>query len=318
MSVDERGAASTTRTWPAPPAVLEMRDVRVLAEGLAFPEGPVVLDDGSVAIVQMRGGVVSRVTADGTLSTLGEVGGEPNGAATGPDGALYLCNRGTHGGPGKPACIQRLDIVRGTTEDLYTECDGEPFVSPNDLVFDAAGGFWFTDLGGGALYYAAPDGSRVERMITEAVTPNGVGLSPDGSSLYWAQTQTRQVLRRRLSGPGVLTPSPGYGIASLIRRGASDEDGLVAGLPGGQELDSLAVEAGGAVCVGTLLESGVTVVEPDGRVLEKHVLPEPLVEGAVTNICFGGPDMRTAYVTLSMSGRLISCRWPRPGLRLPF
>ncbi|SHL08233.1 gluconolactonase [Pseudonocardia thermophila] len=307
-------APSPVRPWPAPPEFLELRDVRVLAEGLAFPEGPVVLDDGSVAFVQLRGGCVSRVAPDGTLSTLAEVPGEPNGAALGPDGALYLCNRGH----GAPAGIQRVDIARGSVEELYTECAGEPFVSPNDLVFDAAGGFWFTDLGGGALYYALPDGSRVERMIDDAITPNGVGISPDGSSLYWAQTQTRQVMRRRLAAPGVLVPSPGYGIAPLIRKGGSDEDGLVVGLPNGQELDSLAIEEGGAVCVGTLLESGITVVDPDGTVLEKHLLPPALADGAVTNICFGGPGMTTAYLTLSLTGRVISCRWPRPGLRLPF
>jgi gluconolactonase len=317
VNADPEPAQHRCRTWPAAPTVLTMQDVRILADDLAFPEGPVLLGDGSVAVVQMRRGLVTRVSADGVVSTLGEVGGEPNGAALGPGGALYLCNRG-HAESGVPPCIQRLDPASGTTEVLYTECAGEGFVSPNDLVFDTTGGFWFTDLGGGALYYAAHDGSRVERKITEVATPNGVGLSPDGGSLYWAQTQTRQILRRRLAEPGVLTPSPGYGIASLIRRGASDEDCLVAGLPGGQELDSLAVEESGAVCVGTLLESGVTVVSPDGTVDEKHVLPSRISEGAVTNLCFGGADMRTAFVTLSLSGRLISCRWPRPGLRLAF
>lgn len=317
MSVGEYAHEARMSGWPAAPSVVEMRDIRVLAENLAFPEGPVVLADGTVAVVQLRRGLVSRVAGDGTVSTLAAVGGGPNGAALGPDGALYVCNRGDTA-TGAPPCIQRVDLAQGASEVLYTECDGLPLVSPNDLVFDKTGKFWFTDLGGNALYYAAPDGSRVERMVTGVTTPNGVGLSPDGASLYWAQTQTRQVMRRRLAEPGVLRPSPGYGIASLIRHGASDEDGLVAGLPGGQELDSLAVEAGGAVCVGTLLESGVTVVDPDGTVSEKHTLPARLTDGAVTNICFGGADMRTAFVTLSLSGLLISCRWPRPGLRLAF
>jgi gluconolactonase len=80
----------------------------------------------------------------------------------------------------------------------------------------------------------------------------------------------------------------------------------------------MAVEAGGRICVGTLLESGITVVDPEGAVAEKHLLPEELDDGAVTNICFGGTDMRTAYVTLSLTGRLIRCQWPRPGLRLAY
>jgi gluconolactonase len=80
----------------------------------------------------------------------------------------------------------------------------------------------------------------------------------------------------------------------------------------------LAVEGGGAVCVGTLLDSGVTVVWPEDGSYEKYTLPVDLADGAVTNICFGGPDLRTAYITCSVTGRLISCRWPRPGLQLAF
>jgi gluconolactonase len=159
---------------------------------------------------------------------------------------------------------------------------------------------------------------HIERAIDGVLSPNGIALSPDGSTLYWAQTHTRQVMRRRLDGPGKLVPSPGYSIQALIQKGAVDRDGLVVGLPGAQALDSMAVEAGGRICVGTLLESGVTVVDPSGAVAEKHVLPRELDDGAVTNICFGGPDLCDAYVTLSLTGRLIRCRWPRPGLRLAF
>jgi gluconolactonase len=99
---------------------------------------------------------------------------------------------------------------------------------------------------------------------------------------------------------------------------APDRWTLVVGLPGAQQLDSLAVEEGGAVCVGTLLDSGITVVYPDDGSYEQYTLPEQLFDAAVTNICFGGADMRTAYLTCSITGRLIACRWPRPGLRLRF
>jgi gluconolactonase len=87
----------------------------------------------------------------------------------------------------------------------------------------------------------------------------------------------------------------------------------VANLPGYQLLDSLAVEASGKVCVGTLVNGGVTVFDPDGGT-EHIVFPDLLC----TNICFGGPDMTDAWVTASGSGRLYKCRWPRPGLRLNF
>ena len=87
---------------------------------------------------------------------------------------------------------------------------------------------------------------------------------------------------------------------------------LLAGLPGLQLLDSLAVDGEGWVCVGTLVNGGITAISPDGETIEHTPLPDPLV----TNICFGGADLRTAYVTLSGTGALVTFDWPRPGLRL--
>jgi gluconolactonase len=88
-------------------------------------------------------------------------------------------------------------------------------------------------------------------------------------------------------------------------------------VPDAMELDSLAVDGQGSVCVGTLIDSGITVVDPDGT-FERYTLPPAFDDPMVTNICFGGPDLQTAYLTLSFTGRLARCRWPRPGLRLNF
>jgi len=296
---------------------MELDDISVVADGLAFPEGPVVLPDGSVAVVEIRGGRVSRCWPDGTVSVIADVGGGPNGAAVGPDGFLYICN---NGGVERafPPCIQRLHPDGGPVETLYGDCDGEPLSAPNDLVFDDTGHFWFTDYFNGHIFYASPRGDAIVRAIEGLVTPNGVGLSPDGATLYWSQTDTRQVLRRPLVGPGKPVPSTGCNIGVLMMTGSVDPDTVIVGLPGVQELDSLAVEAGGSICVGTLVDSGITVVAPDGSSVEKYTLPAELADGAVTNICFGGDDLRTAYLTLSMTGRLVSCRWPRPGLRLQY
>lgn len=302
---------------------MQLEDVRVLATGLAFPEGPVALEDGSLLVVEVAGGRLTCVSPKGEVSMVAEVGGGPNGAAVGPDGAVYLCNNG--GLPGAPAgaasappSIQRVELDSGRTEVVYTGCDGRPFTSPNDLVFDRSGSFWFTDYLNGAVYYASPDGSSIRVGVEGLRSPNGVALSPAGDVLYWAQTETRQVCRRRLSSPGTVVPSPGYSIQAFVLAGEIDRFALLAGLPGARELDSMAVEEQGAVCVGTLIESGITVVSPDGDTVETVTLPDGLEEPAVTNICFGGPDMRTAYITLSLTGRVISCRWPRPGLRPAF
>jgi gluconolactonase len=294
---------------------MELDDVRVLAEGLAFPEGPVALPDGSVILVEMNAGRLSQIHPGHDVTVIAELGGGPNGAAIGPDGALYVCNNGLASGV---PCIQRVDIEDGTYRELYTGCDDRPFGLPNDIVFDSTGNFWFTDFGANAIFYASVDGMSIRRMNVATSQPNGIGLSPEGDVLYWSETITRQLHRRRLARPGEIVDSPGCNLMSKLFSGSVDRWSLVAGLPGASELDSLAVEAGGNVCVGTLVDSGVTVFNTDDGAHELYTLPEALADGAVTNICFGGPTMRTAYITCSISGRLISCTWPRPGLRLAF
>jgi gluconolactonase len=307
----------------------ELQDVKVLAEGIERPEGPVAMSDGSVLFVEIAGQRLSKVDKDGARSVIAELPGGPNGAARGPDGSIYVCNAG-HGGlrmtgasdeelaaTGLVAGIQKVDPVTGHAEFLYTECDGVPLSSPNDIVFDVTGNFWFTDFWGDAIYYAAPDGSRITRALDRIPNPNGIALSPGGDVLYWAQTFTRQVMRRRLSGPGQIIPSPGFGVRDLRRFGDIDPYALLAGLPGAQELDSMAVDSAGTVCVGTLIEPGVTAISPDGAV-HRYTLPEHATDLVVTNIAFGGPDLTIAFITLANTGRLISARWPRPGLRLEF
>ncbi len=206
--------------------------------------------------------------------------------------------------------IQRLD-ADGSVHDLYTNCAGRPLRAPNDLVLDAHGGFYFTDHGivdGRArtsdlssIYYARCDGSDIHEVAFPAASPNGIGLSPDGETLYYAETFTGRIFRRRVVEPGVLAGASPFDASTLLYS-----------LPGLQYLDSLAVDGEGWVCVGTLLQGGVTCVSPDGQSVEAITTDDPIT----TNLCFGGPELRTAYVTLSGTGRVVTLDWPRPGLRL--
>jgi len=298
---------------------------RVLAKGLKFPEGPVAMPDGSVLVVEIQGQRLMRVLPNGDLKVAAHLGGGPNGAALGPDGCCYVCNNGgfswrTDDGFTRPTgesadytggCIQRVNLADGKVETLYTHCDGVPLRGPNDIVFDAHGGFWFTDFGKkfadrlllGGLYYARTDGSFIRRAAFPFMTPNGIGLSPDGKTLYAAETETSRLWSYPVRGPGELQlqpfPSPNGGQ-------------LVHGLPGYQRFDSLALEESGNICVATLVRGGISVFSPDGKLIEFHEAPE----GYCTNICFGGPERRTAYITLSGYGQLFEAEWPRPGLRL--
>jgi gluconolactonase len=137
------------------------------------------------------------------------------------------------------------------------------------------------------------------------LTPNGIGLSPDEKTLYVADTETSRLFAFEILAPGMLRvdpfPAPWGGR-------------LVCGLPGYQRFDSLALEANGNICVATLVTGVITVIAPDGRVVRQEKMPDVYP----TNICFGGPGLKTAYVTLSASGRLAAMDWPEPGLKLNF
>ncbi len=306
-------------------------DITEIATGLEFPEGPVWMPDGTVLCVELKRRTVDRVHPDGRIETVATPGGSPNGLAIGPDGAGYVCNSGGWGfteifgmtvtdtlqpDDYSGGRIERVDLETGDVTVLYTECDGNPLMGPNDLVFDADGGMWFTDHGKirarerdhGGVYYAAPDGSLIREVIYPLESPNGIGLSPDGSRVYVAETHTGRVYWWPVESPGVVgRPSP-------VGHGGQ----LLAGLPGHQLLDSLAVDSGGYVVVGTLINGGLTSIAPDadgsGAGVEHIAIPDILV----TNVCFGGPDLSTAFVTCSGTGKLVSFPWVRPGLALAF
>jgi gluconolactonase len=275
----------------------------VIAEGLGFPEGPVVMADGSVIVVEVMAGRISRCW-NGRTETICAIGGGPNGAAIGPDGALWICNNGglSHDGPSSDGRIERVDLATGRFERVHETCDGKPLKAPNDLVFAEDGRLWFTDFGTleadgkkfGGLYTAAPAGAVVE-VARRAISYNGVGLSPDGAHVYVADTFQARLYR-------------------FDARPELQEPQYVATAAGPVGFDSLAVTAAGNICVATVFSGGITTVTPDGAT---RFLP---VSGddTVTNIAFGGEDMRDAYITLSMAGKLVRTRWEEPGLRLAF
>ncbi len=298
--------------------------MHTLTDQLRFPEGPVVLEDGSVIVVEIATGGVSRVYEDGRVEKVAEPGGGPNGAALGPDGRLYVCNNGGFSwheddgllAPGNTPAdysggrIEAIDISTGDVEVLYTDCNGNPLKGPNDLVFDGHGGFWFSDNGKrydrtmdrGSILYAKADGSHIDEWFFPFEHPNGVALSPDGGTLYFTETVTGRCFKAELEAPG--KPARVFG--------SFDPEGLLYGAPGMQLFDSMAVDSEGNVCIGTIINGGITVISPEGELVEHVPLPDPFV----TNICFGGVDMKTAYATLSGTGKLVSFDWPRPGLRL--
>lgn len=315
--------------------------LQMVAEGLGFPEGPVAAEDGSLLFVDIKAGTLRRLPAGAKEASLvAELGGGPNGLAIGPDGAAYVCNNGgaygfmtipapgskpgdpliTVPAPGLPATydkgsIQRVDLTSGAVTTLYDSYIGQPLLAPDDIVFDSArGGFWFSDSGlsepdvlrRGAVYFGTVDGKPLVRAATVS-RPNGVGLSPDGKTLYVSDTDFGRLWACTIEGPGKLAPNP----FNPLMAGT-----VVATLPGFQYLDSLKVEAGGSICVGTLFTGGITVFETDYTLLKDATIsrvevPDPFT----TNLCFGGADMQDVWITASSTGTIYKGRWPRPGLK---
>ncbi|WP_417591587.1 SMP-30/gluconolactonase/LRE family protein [Parasphingorhabdus sp.] len=303
-----------------------MAEVTCIADGLGFPEGPIFLPDGSLLVVEIQNGQLTRIEPGGDMTVIAQLGGGPNGAALAPDGRVIICNNGGfswHQGDGLifptgaasdyiSGSIQKVDLESGSVETLLTQVDGRSLSGPNDLVFDEYGGFYFTDTGkhwethsdNGRICYVSD--SNAWTVASPLAEPNGIGLSPDGKRLYVSETATARLWWWYVDAPGVLR-----GGETFFGSGGGN---FLFGESRYRLLDSLAIEASGHVCACTLLEAGVSIVNPAGDLVDRVDLDA--VGPAITNIAFGGADMRDAYLTASATGCVYHMRWPRSGLRL--
>ena len=291
----------------------------------------------------------------------GKLGSGPNGAAVGPDGHVYVCNNGGKSfitlplqngtakwtlnvtGDAAPdfagGYIQRVDLLTGKAE-VWCAPDsvGQPepdcshvaparqtLSSPDDLIFDSDGGFWFTDWGNlngrsrevTGVYYVARGSRTPMEKIALRSAPNGIGISPSGDRLYVAETYARWILYWELTGPGEVKCNP------LTMDGAYL---LTGDIPGSGLLDSLRLDEEGNVYVATLLpkgsnplsNGGVTVISAAGEVIEFIEIDCGVPEPLPSNLCFGGPDRKTAFLACGGTGRVLSCRMRIPGLRAAF
>lgn len=257
----------------------------------------------SVLVASMSRGVVYEVEADGGVRAIGETGGSPNGLALGPDGEIWVAQNG--GGhlrtsstrPVTPS-IQR--IADGVVDDVITN----GLTSPNDCTFGPDGRLWFTDPRGDP-FGAEPTAGRVcaldtvtlavETMADGPLFPNGLAFSADGRDFYLAETTARRVLHAEWSADGLA---------------AFD---VFAEVPSG-EPDGMALDDDGNLLVASASGNEVHVFDQSGRAVDR-LKPANGARVVVTNLCLGGSDRATLFVTVLKGGRLMACRWIGPGIR---
>jgi len=329
-------------------------EMRFVADGLNFPGGLLALAGGDVLVAEVCGGTLVRIGPTGAKTVLAEVGGAPTGCAFGPDGAIYVCNNGAPKivreklpdgrtayrpprpgelPPGIGGQIQRV-TMDGAVSPVHRECDGRPLMAPAGLVFDRAGHFYFSDNGhhegpvrdagvsteskhlsvlrmagaitrnaAGSVYYASPDGRTIREVLHPLSSPTGVALSPDETTLYVGESGTGRLWAFEIVGPGQVGKRRCLGV-----------------VPGRRPLnfswcEGLAVDDAADVLTATVVNGGVTTFSSQGRQIEHVSTGDPLT----TNMCFGGADRRTLFVTLGGSGRLVAYdAWPTRGHQLNF
>ena len=269
---------------------------------VAFTEGPTVAEDGSVYFTDLGNNRIMRWSVDGQLSTFRQPSNDANGLLFDSEWRLLACEGGD--GQTAPPRVTRTDLATGEIEVLADSYDGRQLHRPNDLTFDGQGRIYFTDRPGPnprpdqtgvhAVYRIDPDGTMA-RILTEpeVVRPNGIVISPDDSTLYVIETEQSE------AGP------------RLIRAYDLDADGEVSNMRvfhdfhPGRSGDGMTIDSAGNLYVAAGLNrrrgtsetldtvAGIHVFSPDGRLIE-HI---PIPEDTITNAAFGGPDLRTLYVT---------------------
>lgn len=293
------------------------RGYTVVTDSLQLGEGPLIAADGSIILCDVRAREIVRIRPGGARTTIASLAGMPAGVAAGPDGALYVASIGRQSGPERvPGAVLRIDPASRALTTLVSTLDDAAFVAPDDLVFDQAGGFYFTNAG--VLDAAAPiiqtgvyycdgvsgaSGVGVRRVAGPMLPTNGIDLSPDGQWLYWTEYRTGRLYRRRVVAPGTLAPP-----APLMG------DCIYAHPVPVMFYDSLRVDAAGFVTIA--LHSGardgpsaLLTLDAAGR----HPVMLPMPAGMTTSLALAWQGERAAYVTTN--GTIGRIPWPRAGQR---
>jgi gluconolactonase len=278
--------------WPAAGQQPEV------ATTVAFTEGPAVDREGNVYFTDIINQRILILSAEGVLSTYRENSNVANGLLIDPQGRLIACEGSTFERPGVKLKgtprVTRTDLQTGTVEVLADSYQGQLLIGPNDVTIDGRGRLYFTELNGAAVYRIDAPG-KIARILSapDIQRPNGIQVSPDDRRLYLVESNQAQ------------------GGARLIRSYDLEPEGTVRNMrvhydfAPGRSADGISIDIEGNLYASAGMnqlrgtsetldtKAGVYVISPDGKLLEFIPIPEDFI----TNNAFGGPDMRTLYVT---------------------
>ena len=294
---------------PFPTAVLDTDAKLGTALAIVFTEGPAADAEGNVYYTEITGNRIIKYTPEGAWTEFRRPSRRANGLAFDAQGRLLACEGGAEGGGRQ---VTRTDMSSGEVEVLADNYEGKKFNSPNDLVVDRQGRIYFTDPRYGSqegkeletedVYMIGADGG-LTRVLTkpDINKPNGIGISPDGKTLYVADT--------------VAEPREARVMAFDIA-----EDGTLSGgrkhysFGSGRGIDGMTIDTEGNIygAAGNNNNppenhAGIYVISPRGELIGRIPIPED----AVTNCTFGGKDLRTLYVTAGKN--LYEIRTKNPG-----
>jgi gluconolactonase len=272
-------------------AILETPQAERLATGFGFTEGPLWHPDGFYYFVDIRRSTLHRLTPGKAPELVRADTGEGNGTTFDLQGRLVLCEGGNRR-------VTRA-AAGGRIEVLVDRYEGKRLNRPNDVVCRSDGSIFFTDPGlrvplaerelpYAGVYRIAPDGAVA--LVADCEYPNGLAFSPDERVLYVANTRWAQYIHAlEVDGAG-----------TLVRRRifADMSSGETDGVPDGMKVD---VE-GRIFCTGP---GGTWVFAPDGARLGIIRTPE-----VPANVAFGGPDLRTLFLTARTSVYALRVRTP--------
>jgi len=269
-----------------------------IATTVAFTEGPAVDRDGSVYFTDIINERIMKLGADGVLSTYRERSNAANGLLIDPQGRLVACEGGLFERPGVKRQgtprLTRTDLKSGKIETIASGYDGKPFSAPNDVTIDSKGRLYFTDLAGAAVYRLETSGTVARILMAPDVQrPNGIQVSPDDKTLY--------LIEANQAKDG----------ARMIRAYDLQPDGTVRNMRvhynfyPGRSADGMSIDSEGNLYASAGMnqlrgssetldtKTGVYVISPAGKLVKFIPIPEDFI----TNNAFGGPDMKTLYVT---------------------